>query len=591
MTTPHLVSVFFLLGLTAGADAAIRLRLGDTVVGPVIVAQGGAAPSREIQVFAAGDDGLNALRTGGADRLNLTLTSTATWVRATAGALRPCFGRERECIPLTVAFSTQQLQAGRHTATIRVADPNALDAPQNILVIVQVGNAAPASVNLYTPPDGSTDSFEFSTNATLAVSPNTQNGGSWLTLTQHSETSFDFVIPYRINAKHLEGLAEGTYRGAVPIPNNPVAVTYQVTSSPIAAVSERRLRLRVAQNSTKLSRTLRVFNRGRGTLTFTEAAATVASGGNWLTAARIENTNLVTVTVDAANVEPGVYTGNVALTTNGVNSPLGVPVELEVVAQAPPAIDYLGVLENADFLEGDVIAAGGIVAIKGEQLYFGEAKLNSQPQAPTDFEGVRVFVNDQPAPVYFISYNQVNAQIPYDVTPGEGVIRIERGGTRGNAVTTRLVAASPKFLKLRLREAGINIPETRDYFAIAFNPDGTLSLPRDLNFPNSRPSKRGETIVMYGFGFGRTDPASVAGQPAPATDLRPVASAQKRVYFGALALNSGAIQEASYAGLIPGFFGVYQMNVEVPQESVSGDVPVRIQFDTVASEYALVAVE
>jgi uncharacterized protein (TIGR03437 family) len=63
------------------------------------------------------------------------------------------------------------------------------------------------------------------------------------------------------------------------------------------------------------------------------------------------------------------------------------------------------------------------------------------------------------------------------------------------------------------------------------------------------------------------------------------------VLFGALALNSGAIQEASYIGLIPGFFGVYQMNVVVPDDSVSGDVPVRVQFDTVASEYALVAVE
>jgi adhesin/invasin len=578
-------------GLIVPAEAAIRLRLSDTVVGPVVIAQGAAANAREIEVFAAGDDGLNALRTGGPDRLNLTLTSTATWVRATAGNLRRCFGRERECIPLSLAFSTQQLQPGRYTATVRVADPNALDAPQNVLVIVQIGTPAPSAVNLYTPPNGSTDSFEFHTNAPLSVAPSTQSGGTWLSLTQHSQTSFDFVIPYRINARHPEGLAEGTYRGTVPIPNNPVAVTYQVTSNPIADASQRRLRFRLAQNSTKLSRTLRVFNRGRGTLSFTGATATVASGGNWLTAAKVENANFVTVTVDAANVNPGVYTGTVALAGNAVNNPFNIPVELEVVAQAPPSIDYLGVLENADFLEGDVIAGGGIVAIKGEQLFYGEPKLGSQPVAPPDFDGVKVFVNDQPAPVYFISYNQVNAQIPYDVRRGEGVIRIERGPARGNSVTARFVPASPKFLKLRLRDAGINIPEARDYFAIAFNQDGTLSLPRDLNFPNSRPSKRGETIVMYGFGFGQTSPASVAGQPAPATDLRPVASGLKRVLFGALALNSGAIQEASYIGLIPGFFGVYQMNVVVPDDSVSGDVPVRVQFDTVASEYALVAVE
>ncbi|MEZ5398574.1 MAG: hypothetical protein R2729_02830 [Bryobacteraceae bacterium] len=589
--TTSLLPLLTLLSAVAPMHAAIRLRLGDTVVGPVVVSQGGNAANRVIEAYAAGDDGLNALATNGPDRLNLTLTSTAPWVRATAGGLRACFGRERECVPLTIAFSTQQLTAGRHTATIQVADANVLDAPQNILVIVQVGAVAPATVNLYTPPDGSTDSFEFSVNDALSVSPTTQSGGNWLSLTLHSDTSFDFVKPYRINAKHVEGLAEGAYRGAVPIPNNPVAVTYQVTSNPIADVSERRLRFRLAQNSTKLSRTLRVFNRGRGTFTFSAVEAKVDAGGDWLKAEKVENANFVTVTVDAASASPGVYTGSVALTTNGVNSPLTIPVEFEVVAQGAPSIDYLGVLENADFLEGDVIAAGGIIAIKGEQLYYGEPKLSSEAQAPTDFDGVRIFVNDQPAPVYFISYNQVNAQAPYGIRPGEGVVRVERGATRGNGVTARFVAASPKFLKLRLRDAGINIPEFRDYFAIAFNPDGSLSLPRDLGFPNSRPSKRGETIVMYGFGFGQTDPASTAGRPAPATELRPVASGLKRVYFGALALNSGVPIDASYVGLIPGFFGVYQMNVVVPDESVSGDVPVRLQLDTVASEYALVAVE
>jgi uncharacterized protein (TIGR03437 family) len=65
----------------------------------------------------------------------------------------------------------------------------------------------------------------------------------------------------------------------------------------------------------------------------------------------------------------------------------------------------------------------------------------------------------------------------------------------------------------------------------------------------------------------------------------------KRVFFGALALGTGTQQDAQYLGLIPGFFGVYQLNVAVPPGIALGDVPVRVQLDKVASEYANIAVE
>jgi uncharacterized protein (TIGR03437 family) len=148
-------------------------------------------------------------------------------------------------------------------------------------------------------------------------------------------------------------------------------------------------------------------------------------------------------------------------------------------------------------------------------------------------------------------------------------------------------------LRLNLRAAGVNIPESRDFYAIAVNSDGSLSLPAEFGIPNSRPSRRGEPIVLYGLGFGQTVPPVVAGAaaPGPPNPLAQVNSGQKTVFFGALALGTGAPQEALYVGLTPGFVGLYQINVVVPNDAPSGDVPVRVQLDTTSSEYGYVAVE
>jgi hypothetical protein len=84
------------------AEGAVRLRVSDTVVGPVAIAPGAAANPREIQVHGEGDGRLNTETAS----LRLTLTSTQTWVRPTAASPRPCALREGQCIPVQFAFST-----------------------------------------------------------------------------------------------------------------------------------------------------------------------------------------------------------------------------------------------------------------------------------------------------------------------------------------------------------------------------------------------------------------------------------------------------------------------------------------------------
>jgi uncharacterized protein (TIGR03437 family) len=339
---------------------------------------------------------------------------------------------------------------------------------------------------------------------------------------------------------------------------------------------------------------LRIVNRGLGRLSVTGATATMQTPGSWLTATRLDGFEIVDLTFNSAGTPPGVYKGALSVTHNGANSPLNIPVEFEIVPQAPPAIRPQGVLENAVFEEGDVLAAGGIVAAFGEQFTYQDPAVAGALPLPQELGGVRVFVNNRQAPIYYASYGQVNFQIPYDITSepfSAGTVRIDRGSTRGNTVAVTFVPAAPKFMRLQLRAAGLNIPEVRDFFGIAVHQDGTLSLPRDLGIPNSRPSKPGEAITMYGLGFGQTSPPSTAGTAVAASPLPIIPTTLAKAYFGALALLTGPNTDALYVGATPGFTGLYQVNMVVPEDSPKGDVPIRVHMDKIVTEYALIAVE
>jgi uncharacterized protein (TIGR03437 family) len=83
-------------------------------------------------------------------------------------------------------------------------------------------------------------------------------------------------------------------------------------------------------------------------------------------------------------------------------------------------------------------------------------------------------------------------------------------------------------------------------------------------FPNlSTPAKPGETIVLYGTGFGATSPAYPGGQMI--TQSYPLPT-MPTVTIG------GTAATVTYAGLTGA--GLYQINVTVPASTPNGDMPV-----------------
>jgi len=548
------------------------LRLSTAAVGPLSVALGADGPPQVIEAFNAGDGSLS-----------LSVQADASWLAPAVGAPRPCSSREGSCIPITVALRTAALAKGIHTGVMTVSDPKAWDAPQTVTVSVQMGGGVPDRAELFVAPDGSTDSLRFETNSLLQARVTTESGGDWLTLALEGLGSFRFVLPYRIQARHLPGMGEGTYNGAVEVTGSAFAgdlktvpVTLRVTSAPIAVAAPARLDFRVARNTIKPQGAILVTNRGLGALNISGVRPSTASGGEWL-AAKVETAAVVTVTADPTNLAPGRYEGAIEIASNAANAPLRVPVHLQVVEQGPPLAAYGGVANNT-FAPGDPIAQGGIASIYGEQFRYGDPQQGTIP-LPEELGGVKVFVNGVAARLFYVSYGQINFQMPFEAPPGRVRVTVMREGQAGNVVTAEVAERAPLLLRLGLGDYGIIV-----------NQDGTFPIPQLPGIP-SRPAKPGEALVAYAIGFGQTDPALATGAASPAAEPLARIVPAPTVFFGA-GLTGGVPVTPFYAGLTPNFVGLFQINVIVPDNAPKGDrVPLRVEGPGYRSNTVELAIE
>lgn len=235
--------------------------------------------------------------------------------------------------------------------------------------------------------------------------------------------------------------------------------------------------------------------------------------------------------VYAATVDRGVYR-----TVDGGASwaPTGT---------AALVITARGVVGAADFLGGGV-APGQIITVFGNGIGPTQgvsAELDPTTGGlPTTLGGVRVFINDQPAPLFFTNSGQVNLQVPYEVT-GQTVIRlrVEFGDGFSPEVTVPVRQSKP----------GI--------FRAILNQDGSVN-------SEENPARPGEVAVLFVTGQGTTQPPAVTGQPGPVMQPFPVPVLAVKVSV------DGRDAERLFAGLAPGFVGLLQINVRVPAATAAG---------------------
>lgn len=216
------------------------------------------------------------------------------------------------------------------------------------------------------------------------------------------------------------------------------------------------------------------------------------------------------------------------------------------------------VLNGASF--GPGISAGSWVTVFGENLAPTTRTWRAgeivDGVLPTQLDGLQVLLNGKPAAVYFISPEQLNVQAPDDMALGPVSVEVIRGdGSRAMSMA-ELLAASPAFFLFE--------PENRRYLA-AVHTDGTFVGKPNLfgGAVTARPAKPGDVLLLFGTGFGPTEPAVPAGN---------VVSGAVPLRDSARVLMGGIQADVLFAGLSGA--GLNQLNVRVPQNIASGDVPV-----------------
>jgi uncharacterized protein (TIGR03437 family) len=111
------------------------------------------------------------------------------------------------------------------------------------------------------------------------------------------------------------------------------------------------------------------------------------------------------------------------------------------------------------------------------------------------------------------------------------------------------------------------IPVTVSDTAPAIFPSGVTHLNGTL-VSNNAPASPGEMLVVYLTGLGRVNGTLATGQPAPVPPLTVVSPVS--VDIGTLSVSP------TFAGLAPGFAGVYQVNVSLPPDLATNAYPLRV---------------
>jgi len=242
-----------------------------------------------------------------------------------------------------------------------------------------------------------------------------------------------------------------------------------------------------------------------------------------------------------------IYTANYTLTPAVVG-----PGTTPTIAQQN------GVVNGASFQPG--IASGSWMTVFGADLApttrIWRADEIVDGKLPAQLDGVSVTVNNKPAAVYYISPTQLNVQVPTDDAVGPVEVKVTTPQGRSNAVAAQMQSFAPGFFLFD--------PQGRKFLA-AVHADGTFLGPENLfQGATTRPATPGETILLFGTGFGPTDPVVPAGQVV--AQAAPLANPMT-IRFGNVQAN------VTFAGLASGAAGLYQFNVVVP-DLPDGDIPV-----------------
>ncbi len=261
----------------------------------------------------------------------------------------------------------------------------------------------------------------------------------------------------------------------------------------------------------------------------------------------------------------------------------GQQFSLNILIQAPSYtptssvwINPIGITNAANYTPiTNAYAPGELVNIYGN---FGVGtQVDQALPVTTNLGGVQVLINGNAAPVYLVSANQISALVPYSVANDYfATFQVVVNGTKSNSVTVYADLSAPG-----IYTAGQNGLGTSALLHSNFTP-----------VTDSSPAVPGETVSLYLNGLGTVTPPVADGAAGPTSPL----SYADEFNNGALSVvlddfvDNYAQTTVAYAGLAPGFPGLYQINFTVPSRGLgNGHVYIIINTNEGTTEMSTIS--
>jgi len=202
------------------------------------------------------------------------------------------------------------------------------------------------------------------------------------------------------------------------------------------------------------------------------------------------------------------------------------------------------------------IEAGSWVMIQGTDLANDTRVWQSSDfvgnNLPVQLDGVSVTIDGKSAFVEYISPTQINVQAPSDSATGTVNVVVTNNGHASAPATAQLEAVAPALFMTPASNAIASV------------------LPNYTAVTSTAPAMPGDLIVLWGTGFGATNPNVPAGTivtGAPATPTLPVVTV------------GGMQVTVNSCILVTGSVGLYQIAIQLPANVPTGAVAVLASID------------
>jgi len=293
-------------------------------------------------------------------------------------------------------------------------------------------------------------------------------------------------------------------------------------------------------------------------------ALTHVGNGQWSGTWQVAETSAAPVTLTIRADDPDSNLSGSADITGNVSATTGIPV-----------VPDGSVVSSASGATGGPLANGSIVSVYGTRLAFGNHSADYLP-LPEVLGPTKMFIAGTTIPLFLATDNgtssQVNGMLPFGLTPNHShQLSVLNGSRRSNYVDVNLAFSQP---------AAFTVDQSGSGQGVVVDAQNPTKLANSAN-----PVARGGYITIYMEGLGPVTPEVPAGDAVPASPLHQTVST-------VTAMVGGVNAPVLFSGLVPGMTGMYQVNVQVPENITPGnEVPVTVISGNVSSPEFTIAVK